>query len=89
MRPLADVVTAIIKIVPDDSSKKEELSRRLACIVAKLSYTAPECVADRWNEVAAILNSCLPSPELFADKVPWVSKVARVFGDKEDYRKYL
>lgn len=78
MRNIIKVIQRIIDYIPDDFKDKEELTKELNNRGESASYTAPEAMFLRWQEVSYILGTYLGEID-----TPWKQKIADIFGDKE------
>jgi len=84
MRPLDEVIDAVLKLVPADFDQREVLVAELESIQESYPYTAPESVGDLWFRFATTLNVTLGDPDS-----KWKEEIADVMSGKKDYLEVL
>lgn len=89
IRPMGEVMRAVLVIIPDDvsSEKKELVKRRFASILDSYQYAAPESIGHWWGEMASVLDQLFPAPK---NGLPeWQKTLSDMIADKLDYRLFL
>jgi hypothetical protein len=85
MRNIGEVMSAIMKIIPEDYEKRSEVEDSFGRIADSVPYTAPEAMNIRWGQLVQALNAYVPvcqsSPE-------WVKTLAKVVNGEIDHKEY-
>jgi hypothetical protein len=91
MRPIIDVINAIINIIPDSFNNKRYLVEDLDNLKDSITYTAPEALPGCWHILGNILVLHLQyiDHDTFAENKEWIVRIRDVVSNDEDYRKYL
>jgi hypothetical protein len=84
VRPIDQVMKALLTQVPSDYPRREELSKEFDRIVEDSAFKAPEMVWMCWGELGEVLHDHFNgSPE------PWVDTIGSIVNAKLDYRDYI
>ena len=84
LRPLQDVLTAILNVVPD-GEHKQPLMERLGLIIRDAPMTAPELAYRDWKRAGIELDHALSG----LITLDWAQLIMRIMRGEEDYRKHL
>ena len=84
-RPIEGVVSAILKVVPENEPVKPALTESLMKSVRRSRFTAPEAMHVRWAEVSRSLEQHL-GDQIDAE---WKKTVAAIATGEADFRNYL
>lgn len=78
VRNIATVLGLILKVVPEDYERRDDLAQRFHHILENVRYTAPEAMWMRWEDASIALTACIPRD----DSVGWKKKIAEYFAGK-------
>jgi hypothetical protein len=88
MRNMILVRQAILRVIEDIQIRKD-LKSRTESLVQTFAYAAPEIQPSIWEKFGSELYYIFTYRYPGAHKTEWGKKVADIFEDREDYRKYL
>jgi hypothetical protein len=84
MRPLDKVIDATLKLVPNDFSKKNELTVILESIKQSYLFAAPEMHSAWWFQFSKALNSTFGEPD-----TDWKNEIVVLVSGTKNYQEIL
>ena len=84
MRPLDQVIDAVLKLIPKDYDQRDVLENEFESIKESYAYTAPEAVGDLWFRFATLLQNTLGDPDS-----AWKEQIGDLMQGKKDYIEVL
>lgn len=84
MRPLPQVIQAILNVTPETFENRAEMSHELEKIADSSCYAAPEMQSFWWGRAMETLEIYLGTPV-----EGWRKTIAQIVGNQLDYNDYL